>query len=77
MGTTREDRDQRVLRVILAALLLTGATNAVVAVTDAVTWAWWAAGLCLLGALPVAAAVPEAEEPELGARVPTGGAGRR
>ncbi|MFC6092522.1 hypothetical protein [Saccharothrix lopnurensis] len=48
---TRAERDERAMRWVLLALLLAGATNAVVAVVDGVLWAWWVAGLCLFGAL--------------------------
>lgn len=53
---TRADRDGTVARWALLGLLLAGTTNAVVAVVDAVTWGWWVAGCCLLGALLVGAA---------------------
>jgi hypothetical protein len=38
--------------------VLAAVTNAVVAVLDAVTWAWWAAGACLLVTLVLGVAWP-------------------
>jgi hypothetical protein len=45
---TSTDGAETIGRCSLLGLVLAGVTNAVVAALDAVTWAWWAAGSCLL-----------------------------
>lgn len=61
-GRAREDA---AVGLAWLGLLVAGATNAVVAVVDAVTWAWWTAGVCLLVALLVGLAWsgPDGERP--------------
>jgi hypothetical protein len=49
--TTTSDGVDAVFAYSLLALALAAATNAVVAVIDAVEWAWWVAGGCALFAL--------------------------
>ena len=53
---TTSDGAHVVFRCALLALALAAATNAVVAVIDAVEWAWWAAGAWALVALLLAGA---------------------
>ncbi|MEO6084771.1 MAG: hypothetical protein ABIQ18_16840 [Umezawaea sp.] len=62
-GDTSTDGAETIGRCSLLGLVLAGVTNAVVAVLDAVTWAWWTAGTCLLVTLVlgVAWSGPEGE----------------
>lgn len=61
-GRAREDT---AVGLALLGLLTAGTTDAVVAVADAVTWAWWTAGGCLLVALLVGVtwSGPDGERP--------------
>ncbi|MEU6151837.1 hypothetical protein ABZ816_17745 [Actinosynnema sp. NPDC047251] len=43
--------DDSVMRFALAGLVMAAVTNVVVALSDAVVWAWWVAGSCLALAL--------------------------
>ncbi|MEO6081938.1 MAG: hypothetical protein ABIQ18_02415 [Umezawaea sp.] len=51
MAGTEIDNQDVAMRFAVTGLVLSGATNAVVGVLDAVAWAWWVAGACLLAAL--------------------------
>lgn len=75
-GTTR-DRDDTVMMFALVGLLGAGATNAAVAVLEAVLWAWGVAGLCLLAAMLCGLAWrgPDGSGPD-GERAAWGGRGR-
>ncbi|HWO65891.1 MAG TPA: hypothetical protein VNO31_38250 [Umezawaea sp.] len=53
---TTSDGAEAVVRCSLLALVLAAVTNAVVALVDAVEWAWWAAGAWGLLALLLAGA---------------------
>ena len=53
---TTNDAAEAVVRCSLLALVLAAVTNAVVALVDAVEWAWWAAGAWGLLALLLAGA---------------------
>ncbi|WNV82904.1 hypothetical protein [Umezawaea sp. Da 62-37] len=60
--TTTTDGADAVFACSLLALALAAATNAVVAVIDAMEWAWWVAGGCALIALALAGARTDPEE---------------
>jgi hypothetical protein len=53
---TEIDNQDVAMRFAVGGLVLSGATNAVIGVLDAVAWAWWVTGVCLLAALLVAGA---------------------
>jgi hypothetical protein len=53
---TEIDNQDVAMRFAVGGLVVSGATNAVVGVLDAVTWAWWVTGACLLAALLAAGA---------------------
>jgi len=55
--TTSTDGADALFRCSLLALALAAATNGVVAAIDAVTWAWWVGGACLLACLWLAGAM--------------------
>ena len=61
-GSTTTSGADAVFRCSLLALVLAAATNATVAVIDAVEWAWWMAGDCVLIVLVLAEAWPGPEE---------------
>lgn len=47
-GRRGERQPDVAMRFAVAGLVLSGATNAVVGVLNAMGWAWWVAGACLL-----------------------------
>jgi hypothetical protein len=53
---TEIDNQDVAMRFAVAGLAMSGATNALVGVLDAVAWAWWVAGACLLAAMLAAGA---------------------